>query len=119
MGDSRPALRLLHRVALMGVCFSPGQDSDFTSLRPLPLFHDIIRTFENSRLQRGGSTLAFSLREKGLITERIAYNPGDRSEFVSSVRKRTIYRRDTTGHINAFVPSGSGLSSLIPDGGPG
>jgi DNA-binding beta-propeller fold protein YncE len=52
------------------------------------------------------STPAFTLAERDLLTEGIAYDPKARSFFVGSVHQGKILRVDVHGRTTEFVPSG-------------
>jgi hypothetical protein len=52
---------------------------------------------------RASSTVAFTLAERGLIPEGLAYHRASDSFFVSSVRQRRILRVDRSGRTQAFA----------------
>ncbi len=60
------------------------------------------------------STVAYTLREKDLIPEGIAADPGTHRLFVGSVEKRKIQVISSEGKESTFVPSGAaGLGPVI------
>ncbi|HKY31511.1 MAG TPA: hypothetical protein VJV23_03160 [Candidatus Polarisedimenticolia bacterium] len=59
-------------------------------------------------------TVAFSLAEKDLIPESVAYDPREKVFYVGSLHKRKIVRVDASGDARDFVPqAGSGLWSVL------
>lgn len=57
---------------------------------------------------------AFTLQEKDLIPEGIAYNPADKSFYVGSINKKKIVKIDSRGSVSDFVKAGAdGLAMVI------
>jgi hypothetical protein len=62
----------------------------------------------------GGSSVAFRLPEKDLLTEGLAYDPESQSFFVGSVHRKKILRRSADGKVSDFVAEGrDGLQSVL------
>lgn len=104
-GDTGAALAALHRFAALGYTADVAADSDFVSLRGSPVFEDLHRTIERNRAPVAPGQPAFTLPERDLLTEGIAYDPVTKSFFVGSVRHRKILRVDVHGHAGEFVSS--------------
>ena len=59
------------------------------------------------------STRAFVLRERDLLPESIAFDPGTGRFYVGSMYRRKIVRRDPNGHVSDLAGPGQGLWSII------
>ena len=59
------------------------------------------------------SSTAFTIPEKGLITEGLAYDPAEETFFVSSVHKRRILSVSSTGEAKTFASEQDGLFSVL------
>ncbi len=70
---------------------------------------------EALRKQRvsSGAAVAFTIREKELAPEGVAYDPVTKAFFVASVRKGKVVRIGPDGKTSDFVPPGSGLRSAL------
>src|SRR5687767_6929451 len=61
-------------------------------------------TTDDSPLVRG--TVAFTLADRALIPESVAYDPVDRAFYVGSMYKRKIIRIGADGSVSDFLPPG-------------
>lgn len=60
------------------------------------------------------SSLAYTLSEKGIIPEGVAYDKVTQTLFISSIYKRKIIAIDASGKISDFIPSGyEGIQGVI------
>ena len=59
----------------------------------------------------GGATVAFTIPEKEVAPEGVAYDPVTKAFFVASVRKGKIVRIGPDGKITDFIPAGTGPAS--------
>ena len=64
--------------------------------------------FEQNARPTEHASRKFSVDERGIISEGLAFDPKTKRFFVSSVRNGAIYVRDPKGRVNTFV------SDLIP-----
>jgi sugar lactone lactonase YvrE len=113
-GGTEEALRLLDRIASMGVLIDPGADADFVSIKETPEFQAILRKLAALNAPIGRSTVAFTLREKDLITEGVAHDLKTGAFLVSSVHRRKVVRIGNEGEVSDFVPQGQdGLFSAM------
>jgi len=108
-GNKQEALSLLARLASMGVVYPAEKDEDFNSIKETEEFKAVLRRLEANRSHVGRSAVAFTLAEKGLITEGIAYDPADGVFYVSSVRRRKIIRVGRDGAASDFSTDRDGL----------
>jgi sugar lactone lactonase YvrE len=90
LGDSPAALAGLRNLAGMGLIYDFAADADFSSLLKSREFADIVKRVDENKQPVSHSSPAFTLAERDLIPEDIAYDPGTRRFFVSSVRQSKI-----------------------------
>ncbi|MEZ5425687.1 MAG: hypothetical protein R2747_05440 [Pyrinomonadaceae bacterium] len=112
-GETGKALEQLKRLARMGLFFAPEKDEDFQSLSKTKGFDSLQREFLKNKAVVNQSQKAFSISEKGLITESVAYNPADRRFFIGSVHQRKILAVDEKGGVTDFSRPTDGLWSVL------
>ncbi len=112
-GRSDDALTSLGRVAEMGVVMPAEKDGDLDSIKDTPGFKLILKQFEASMAPVVRSSTAFTIPEKGLITEGLAYDPVNETFFVSSVHKRKILAVSRSGETKTFASEQDGLLSVL------
>lgn len=93
-------LKLLERNVDLGI----EKDADLERLRSSPAFAPVRQALARLRAPITSSEVAFTLPEKDLLTEGIAYDPETKSFFVSSVHQRKILRRAADGTVSDFIP---------------
>jgi hypothetical protein len=91
------AMTPLRETAAMGLVFDVWKNADFRSLQKRPEFKRLLSLYEKNAQPLKTSRQAFTIPEKALLTEGLAYDPQDKKFFVSSVRQRKILRLDRTG----------------------
>jgi streptogramin lyase len=110
-GKKDDAIAILKRAAAMGLYFDISKDEDFASL-------DKIRVAEVENLLKknlapvNASLRAFTIADKELITEGIAYDPVDRRFFVGSIHKGKILAIDADKNVTEFSSPNDGLWSV-------
>ena len=115
-GRGDDALDVLERVAAMGFVYRAAEDEDLASLRGAPRFTAIAGRFAENAKPAGAATLAFTIPEKGLIPEGLAYDATTKRFFVSSVRRHAIYAIDPTGRARRLVRDlPSGVFGMVVD----
>jgi hypothetical protein len=107
------ALALLKRQADMGLVFSIATNHDFDSLRTQPEFTAILKEVEHNQSQTISSVPAFTVHEKGLVPEGIAYDEEGGEFYLSSVYKREILKITKTGDAHVFSSEADGLWSVM------
>jgi hypothetical protein len=112
-GKTTEALASLSKIADMGIALRPEKDADFDAIKETPEFKAILKRFEQNRTPVVKSTTAFTIHEKGLITEGIAYDPVDESFFISSVHKRKILSIGKSGEVATLATEHDGLFSAL------
>ena len=104
-GDTAGAFAMLRRFARLGYTADVMADSDLASLRSLPAFEAIRRALHRNAEPMMRSQAAFTLPERDLLTEGIAFDPGTGAFFIGSVHHRKILRIDRSGRVAEFVAS--------------
>ena len=104
-GDTAGAFAMLRRFAKLGYTADVAADSDFAQVRSLPAFDAVRRSLARNAEPVMRSQPAFTLPERDLLTEGIAYDPRTGAFFVGSVHHRKIVRVDRTGRVAEFVAS--------------
>jgi len=112
-GNTAEAFAALSKIADMGIALRPEKDADFDSIKETPEFKAILKRFEQNRAPAVKSTKAFSIPEKGLITEGLAYDPVTQTFFVSSVHKRKIISISKSGEVTTLATEQDGLFSAL------
>jgi sugar lactone lactonase YvrE len=90
LGDPLAALAGLRNLASMGLIYDFAADADFSSLLKSREFADIVQHINDNRKPVSHSSASFTLAERDLLPEDIAYDPATRRFFVSSVRQSKI-----------------------------
>lgn len=113
-GNHDSALFWLNRFADLGFAGHPEQDSDFVSLKPIPLFQAVVKRIAENDFLQGEPEIAFSLSDATLLTEGLAADSRTNSFFVSSIHQRKIVQYDGNGKTTTFIPSAKhGLGSVF------
>jgi sugar lactone lactonase YvrE len=82
-----------------GIASSAGKDEQLTASRPAG--------------EGRASARAFTLAERDLLPESVAFDPASGSFFVGSMHKRKIVRRDRDGSVRDWAGPDRGLWSII------
>ncbi len=90
LGAAQTAIAGLRNLAGMGLVYDFQADADFSSLRGSSEFATILKQVDDNKKPVSHSSPAFTLAERDLIPEDIAYDSKTRRFFVSSVRKSKI-----------------------------
>ena len=112
-GQPRDALTWLHKTADMGLIFPAATDPDFDSLHTLSEFAALLKQFEKNKAPKVSSMTAFTVHEKGLVPESVAYDEDTGVFYLSSVYKRKILRVTKSGEVEQFAGERDGLWSVM------
>jgi hypothetical protein len=112
-GNKDEAINWLNRLTEMGLVYPAASDKDFESIKDTAEFKAILKRFEINAKPVGHSTPAFTVHEKGLIPEGIAYDPVERTFYLGSVYKRKIVSIDRAGEVKDFSSAADGLWSVM------
>lgn len=113
-GQSEAAQATLAEVARRRVSMDLAADEDFASIRATEGYRQAAAAMAALRAERisSGALRAFTIPEKGLVPEGVAYDSVSKAFFVSSIRRRTIFRVSPDGRVSPFVaPARDGLRS--------
>ena len=113
VGKKEDALSHLNKIADMGLIMPIEKEADLNSIKDTEEFKSLLKRFEASRAPVIRSSPAFTVREKGLITEGLAFDPFEETFFVSSVHKRKILSLNKTGEVKTFASEQEGLFSVL------
>ena len=100
------AILYLNMLADMKLYYAAENDSDFISLWSNGQFKNIVKKFNSAKEHHGESEFVFSLPEKDLLTESVAYNPITETFYVGSVHKRKIFSVTPNTKASTFAESG-------------
>jgi tetratricopeptide (TPR) repeat protein len=112
-GKKAEAIAYLSKLTEMGLALHPEKDKDFDSIKESSEFKDVLKRFESNKAPVINSSTAFSIHEKGLITEGLAYDPVDETFFISSIHKRKILSVSKSGDVKTFATEADGLWSVL------
>ncbi|HEV7397267.1 MAG TPA: SMP-30/gluconolactonase/LRE family protein, partial [Pyrinomonadaceae bacterium] len=112
-GNKEEAFAWLNRLADMGLVYAIDRDDDFKSLKGDERFIAAIQRFENNRKPIGNSVNAFTVNEKGLVPEGIAYDPVEKIFYLGAVYKRKIIRVNSAGEAKDFSSPADNLWSVM------
>lgn len=112
-GNRAEALAALGRVADMGLVYPAAGDEDFASLKDSAEFEQVAKRFQENGAPVVNSVEAFTVREKGLVPESVAYDSARATFYVSSVYRRKILSVGRKGEVKEFAAEGDGLWSVL------
>jgi sugar lactone lactonase YvrE len=104
-GKPEAAFEWLQRLWQMGSCLTPSEKS-FSAMANDPRFKDADAIIRAQAVKEHRAVVAFTLPEKDLVPESIAYDPVEKVFYVSSLWKRKIVR---------VVPGGPGAPAVTSD----
>jgi hypothetical protein len=89
-------------------------DSDFDPIRSAVSFQEIVKRIKDKTQPLNNSQIAFSIPEKDLIPEGIAYDPMDGSFYLGSTHKCKIIKIDKNKRLSDFTKQRQdGLVSVL------
>lgn len=113
-GNTTEAIHWIAQALRLGLDFNLAEEPAFASMRNSPEFRAIVARAATNRVVANTSTVAFTVSEKDLIPEGIAYDPADDSFYLGSIYKRKIVRVEKNGKATDFVKSGqNGLWEVL------
>ena len=113
-GQREAAQATLGEVVRRRAWMDLAADEDLAPIRATEGYRKAAASLAALRAERisGGATRAFTIPERGLVPEGVAYDPVSKSFFVSSVRRRQIFRIGADGRASQLVaPARDGLRS--------
>jgi|SRR5579862_1985015 len=119
LGNQNAALEWLSLYADMGFAWDIAKDEDLASIRRSDGFKPILDRMAENRKPFSQSKVAFTLPEKDLLAEDIAYDPKTKTFYVSSIHHRKILAIDSHGAARDFISEGQdgvwGILALAVD----
>ncbi len=112
-GDEATAVRWLNQLADMGLVVPAATDENFNSIKDIDAFKAVVARFEAARNRIGNSETAFTIHEKGLVPEGLAYDEAEKTFYVGSVYKRKIVSIDKHREVRDFSSASDGLWSVM------
>ena len=114
-GDTAGAVAALDAVAAHRVAMDLSGEKDFESIRGTDGYRRVVAAMEALRKERVGAdaSVAFTIPEKAVVAEGVAYDPSTKAFFVASVNKGQVYRVGPDRKVSVFVPPGIGLRSPL------
>lgn len=115
-GDSDAALDLFERVARgrSGLDPSGMPPKLLNAVVDTPRFRALAAMIHHTHPPRVRSRVAYTLGERDLVPEGIAWDPVGQAFYLSSIAKRKIVRLDRDGSVHTFKPAGvDGLGSVL------
>jgi tetratricopeptide (TPR) repeat protein len=103
VGQNENAIQWLDKTVSLGFHFDVDTDSDFDAVRKLPEYKGIYQRIQEIRRPINSSKIAFTIPEKDLMPESIAYDPIGEIFFVGSSYRRKIISIDKTGVQKDFA----------------
>ncbi|HUP28620.1 MAG TPA: SMP-30/gluconolactonase/LRE family protein [Usitatibacter sp.] len=110
-GDRAASVKALERVEEFGEGFLP-QRHDFTKVWGDTAFQEVRSRLEAKLPRLDYAPTAFTLEDRGLVPEGIAYDRPSRSFFVGSIAERKVVRVGEDGGVADFV-AGPGLDAVL------
>lgn len=111
--QKQEAFNSLNQVADMGLIYPAEKDDDFVSIKETEEFKKILAKFERNKTPVTRSKQVFTVPEKGLIAESVAYDPQTKTFYVSSVHKRKIIAINAKGEAKDFATAENGLWAVL------
>jgi sugar lactone lactonase YvrE len=112
-GNRQEAVRLLERLAKMGMLTRLETDDELKKQLAASDLQNLKTLFERNRKPLNVSSRAFTLPEKDLITEGVAYDSVSRRFFVGSIRQRKILAVAADGKTSEFSSPQDNLWSVL------
>lgn len=111
-GNVDGSLEALEHTLAHGTGFMPPIDQ-FAALRDDPRFAVLRARFERRLPVRTDGRVAFTLPDRELIPEGIAYDAKSRTFYVGSIARNAIYRVDAQGRMRRFSRANDGLDAVL------
>jgi hypothetical protein len=112
-GNKAEALAWLDRVARMGLIVPAASEESFNPFKDSDEFKATLEKFRRNGLPLVRSEPAFTVHEKGVVPESVAYDPAGKNFYLSSVFKRKILRVSASGETTEFATERDGLWSVM------
>lgn len=105
-GERAEAAAWLGKFIRMGLGHNPAEDEAFAGLKDSAEWRALAAELEKTRAPVANSRAAFTLAERDLIAEGIAYDPVERVFYVGSIHRRKVVSVDARGVVKDFTGEG-------------
>ena len=106
-GQSDSAVGRLRTIAAMGLSYEIDRDTALAILRGRDDFGAVLMAMTANRAPIGGAATAATMDDPDLLTEDVAYDPLERTFYISCIHKQRII---------ALLPSGATTTFAVADG---
>ena len=106
LGHAGAAVSRLRTIAAMGLAYPIDDDSAFATLRGQKDFDAVRTAMAANRSAISTATVTHVLADTNMLAEDLAYDPGSRTFYVSSVHRGAIVAVPENGPVHDFVPAG-------------
>jgi hypothetical protein len=106
-GQSDSAVARLRTVAAMGLSYEIDRDTALATLRGRTDFRVVLTAMAANGAPVGGAATAATMDDPDLLTEDVAYDPLERTFYISCIHKQRII---------ALLPSGATTTFAVADG---
>lgn len=106
LGDTAAAFTQLRRFAAMGLVRDLAADPGLASLRGTPAWDEIERAVRANAEPVGRPEVVFTLADRELVPDDLAYDGARRRWLLTSVRRGKVVAVDERGVATDFVPAG-------------
>ncbi len=114
LGHTVVAVDALAVAAKMGLAYPKIEaDPDFAGISGTPEFKTVVRELAVNLEPLVRSEVAFTVPEKGLVPEGVAYHAKEQRFFLSSVYQRKILALDRDGRVTPFSAPQDSLWSVL------
>ena len=113
LGSRSEAIKMLHHLAAMGLAYAVEKDVNFAAIKDADEFTAVVKRLQANKAPLVRSETAFTVDEKGLVVESVAYDPAEEAFYVSSVHRRKIIRLGRDGAAKTFATEQDGLWSVL------
>lgn len=112
-GKTNEAIASLNKLAAMKLVYSIEKDDDFAPLKSNADFQNLLKKFEANAQPTNNAQTAFEVKEKGLVTESVAYDAKTKNFYLASVAQRKILKVGADGKTTVFADQNAGLWSVF------
>jgi hypothetical protein len=106
LGHADAAVARLRTIAAMGLAYPIDHDSAFATLRGHEDFEAVRTAMAGNRSAISTATVTHVLADTNMLAEDLAYDPGSRTFYVSSIHRGIIVAVPENGPVHDFVPAG-------------
>jgi hypothetical protein len=115
MGQPEAAVGYLRTIAAMGLAYAADSDSTLAPLRTRPDFRAVMAAMATNKTPVGHATTVSTLDDPDLLTEDVAFDPADRTFYVSSIHRRKIVAISADGGRTTFATTALAPMALVVD----